>query len=154
DESGSVLGSLRNFLVLAAGHVAHEDEHIHGVLRAHGSSTETLDHQHGDHRAAFATLEKLASDVEKAWPKHKKAACRKLYLAFAAYLAEDLAHMHEEETETAPELWRNFTDEELLAIELNIVASMSPEENMAFLRLMIPAMNPAERAAMLGAMQQ
>ncbi|WP_112829089.1 hemerythrin domain-containing protein [Rhizobium cremeum] len=154
EETETVLGNLRSFIVFAASHVMHEDEHIHGVLRARGASTATLEDQHDDHRTAFATLEKLASDIEKAWPMHKQAAGRKLYLAFAAYLAEDLAHMHEEETVTAPELWRICTDEELATIEMHIIASMSPEKNMAFLRLMIPAMNPAERAAMLSAMQQ
>mgnify|MGYP000488104072 FL=1 len=62
--------------------------------------------------------------------------------------------MHEEETVTARALWNRFTDDELSAIELKIVSSLTPEKNMAFMRIMIPAMNPLERALMLGAMQK
>lgn len=39
-------------------------------------------------------------------------------------------------------------------IELNIVSALSPEKNLAFMRVMIPAMNPLEWAQMLGAMQK
>lgn len=153
-ETEEVLGLLRTYLMLAAAHVGHEDDHIHSALAARGVATDTVDHQHDDHREAFQDLEKLARGVETSWPMHRRANGRRLYLAFAAYLAEDLGHMHEEETVTAPALWRQFTDEELLAIELRIVSSLSPDKNMAFMRIMIPAMNPQERAAMLGAMQK
>lgn len=153
-ECEAVLENLRNYVMLAGSHVVHEDENIHGALHQRGGTTEIIDEQHDDHRAAFTQLEKLATEIEKAWPLHKPAAGRRLYLAFAAYLSEDLAHMHEEETVTAPALWKSFTDEELLVLEMNIVASMPPEKNMAFMRIMIPAMNPAERAALLGAMQK
>lgn len=153
-EAASVLESLRLFLMLAAAHVVHEDDNIHGPLQQRGVSTETVDHQHDDHRAAFDQLAALADEVEKAWPLHKAAAGRRLYLAFAAYLAEDLAHMHEEECVTAPLLWKNFTDDELIGIEMRIIASLPPEKNMAFMRMMIPAMNPAERTAMLDAMRR
>lgn len=153
-ECEAVLENLRSYLMMAGSHVVHEDENIHDLLRQRGGSTDVVDDQHDDHRTAFALLEKLAADIEKAWPLHKAAAGRKLYLAFAAYLAEDLAHMHEEETVVAPALWKSFTDEELVVLEMRIVASMPPEKNMAFMRMMIPAMNPAERAALLGAMRK
>jgi DNA-directed RNA polymerase specialized sigma24 family protein len=149
-----VLALLRTYLMLAASHVGHEDDHIHAALAARGVATDTVDHQHDDHRDAFAKLEGLARAVETAWPLHRRATGRRLYLAFAAYMAEDFAHMHEEETVTAPALWRSFTDDELHAIEMAIVSSLTPEKNMAFMRIMVPAMNPQERAAMLGAMQK
>ncbi|WP_165217148.1 hemerythrin domain-containing protein [Affinirhizobium pseudoryzae] len=154
EDTEEVLALLRTYLTLAASHVCHEDEHIHAALAARGASTDTVDHQHDDHREAFGQLEALARAVETAWPMHRRATGRKLYLAFAAYLAEDLAHMHEEETVTARALWNRFTDDELSAIEMRIVSSLSPETNMAFMRIMIPAMNPLERADMLGAMQK
>lgn len=153
-ETEAVLAGLRTYLMLAASHVMHEDEHIHAALRSRGVSTETVDDQHDDHRQAFADLEMLAAAVEKAAPIHKRAAGRKLYLALAGYLAEDLGHMHEEETVTAPALWKTFSDQDLIAIEMRIISSLSPEKNMAFMRIMIPAMSPVERAALLGAMQK
>lgn len=154
EESEEVLALLRAYLMLAAAHVGHEDDHIHSALATRGGATDTVDHQHDEHRQAFVDLESLACAVETAWPMHRRATGRRLYLAFCAYLADDLAHMHEEETLTAPSLWQHFTDDELSAIELRIISSLSPEKNMAFMRVMIPAMNGLERALMLGAMQK
>jgi hypothetical protein len=37
---------------------------------------------------------------------------------------------------------------------MRIIASLPPEKSMAFMRIMIPAINPAERAALLGAMKK
>ncbi|MBB6486600.1 hypothetical protein [Rhizobium lusitanum] len=153
-ETALLIGDLRNYLMLAASHVSHEDENIHVELAAKGVSTVKVDEQHDDHRTAFGELEELIVAWERAWPSHKPACGRKLYLAFAAYMADDLAHMHEEETMTAPLLWRNFTDNEILGIEMSIIASLPPEMSMAFMRMMIPAINPVERATLLGAMKK
>ena len=154
EETGFLIADLRHYLMLAASHVSHEDDHIHEALAAKGLSTTTLDEQHDDHRTAFRELEELIVAWENAWPLHKPACGRKLYLAFAAYIADDFAHMHEEEAVTGPLLWRNFTDDEMLGIEMRIIASLPPEKSMAFMRIMIPAINPAERAALLGAMKK
>ncbi len=154
EETGFLIADLRHYLMLAASHVSHEDDHIHEALAAKGLSTTTLDEQHDDHRTAFRELEELVVAWENAWPLDKPACGRKLYLAFAAYIADDFAHMHEEETVTGPLLWRNFTDDEMLGIEMRIIASLPPEKSMAFMRIMIPAINPAERAALLGTMKK
>jgi hypothetical protein len=153
--TGDLLSDLRALLALAAAHVMHEDTHIHSALRARGAvSTDRLDDQHDDHRATFAKLEALAAAIEAARPHERSALGRRLYLAFASYIAHDLEHMHEEETVAAPQLWSSFSDAELMAIENRIVGSLAPEKAMAFMRLMIPAIQPAERAAMLGGMKQ
>ena len=149
-----LLADIRRLLALAAAHVRHEDSEIHAALNGRGIATELVDAQHDDHRTAFAALESGIAAVETAPAAHRAEAGRALYLAFAAYIADDFAHMHEEETVTAPLLWRHFTDEELLAIEMRIIASLPPEENMAFTRIMLPAMNPDQRTALVGGMLQ
>jgi hypothetical protein len=68
-------------------------------------------------------------------------------------VAENLAHMHDEETSNNAVLWATHGDEALAEIQQAIVASMRPETMAAFIRWMVPAMSPAERAAMLGEMQ-
>jgi len=153
--TAELLSDMRGLLVLAAAHVGHEDRHIHEALRARGAiSVDRLDHQHDDHRAAFAELETLLAGIEAATADERSALGRRLYLAFGAYVAHDLEHMHEEETVAAPQLWSLFSDAELMAIENRIVGSLPPEKAMAFMRLMIPAINPTERAALLGGMKQ
>lgn len=153
--TAALLSGMRGLLALAAAHVMHEDTHIHSALRARGTvSTDRLDDQHDDHRAAFAELDALVAAIEAATPDERAALGRRLYLAFASYIAHDLEHMHEEETVAAPQLWSLFSDAELMTIENRIVGSLSPEKAMAFMQLMIPAIQPAERAAMLGGMKQ
>jgi hypothetical protein len=61
--------------------------------------------------------------------------------------------MHDEETRLWPLLCEAFDDDELRGIEAGIVGSMPPDTMMAFMRLMLPAMSPAERAALMGGMQ-
>lgn len=149
-----LLGDLRRLLSMAAAHVKHEDTEIHAALNKRGIETGLLDEQHEDHHAAFRILEDRIAAVETAAASRRAEAGRALYLAFAAYIADDFAHMHEEETVTSPLLWQTFTDEELQAIEMRIVSALPPEENMAFTRIMLPAMNPGQRAAMVGGMLQ
>jgi Hemerythrin HHE cation binding domain len=153
--TATLLSDLRALLMLAAAHVAHEDNHIHSALRDRGTvSTDRLDDQHEDHRATFAKLESLVAAIEAATPNERSALGRRLYLAFGSYIAHDLEHMHEEENVAAPQLWSLFSDAELMDIENRIVGSLPPEKAMAFMQLMIPAVQPAERAAMLGGMKQ
>lgn len=153
--TADLLSDMRGLLALAAAHLEHEDGQIHDALRARGAaSVDRLDHQHDDHRATFARLEALVADIEAAKADERTALGRQLYLAFGIYIAHDLEHMHEEETVAAPQLWSLFSDAELMAIESRIVGSLPPEKAMAFMRLMIPAANPGERAAMLGGMKQ
>ncbi|MFD1944075.1 hypothetical protein [Paradevosia shaoguanensis] len=150
-----LLGDLRALLALAAAHVEHEDHHIHSALHARGAvSTDKLDDQHDHHRAAFIDLERMIAAVEVAPAMRRGAPGRRLYIAFALYVGHDLEHMHEEETVTAPILWSLFTQQELLEIEMRIIGSLPPEKNMAFMRIMIPAISPQERAMMLGGMKQ
>lgn len=149
-----LMADMRALLGLAASHVEHEDRHIHQALRARApDSTRTIDEQHDDHREAFKALESLVAATEAAPSGERAAAGRRLYLAFAAYVGGDLEHMHEEETVTAPLLWSLYSDEELIEIETRIVSSIPPEKSLAFMRFMIPAISPAERAALLGGMK-
>lgn len=153
--TAELLADMRELLVLAAAHIEHENRHVHDALRSHvADCVARLDRQHDDHQAMFAEIERGIARVEAAEAAARPALGRRLYLAFSGYVARDLAHMLEEETVAAPRLWSQFSDAELLAIEGRIVGSLSPEKAMAFMRLMAPAANPAERAAMLAGMRQ
>jgi len=50
-------------------------------------------------------------------------------------------------------LWAHYSDEELMAIEQAIVATIAPEEMAFSMKWMIPALNPAERAALFRGMR-
>jgi len=150
-DQAPLLADLREHLRLGAKHLAHEEAHIHPALDARApQAAARLDHQHGHHRARFAEVEHRLRVVEAGGGPE---AGRALYLEFAQLVSEDLAHMHEEETTTWPRLCALFTDEELIGMEMAIISSLTPEDTIAFMRIMIPAMNRDERAGMLGGMK-
>lgn len=153
-DQAPLLADLREHLRLGASHLAHEEEAIHTALEARrpGASQRLAD-DHEHHRARFAVLEAQAQALALAAPADRPALGRNLYLGFTMLVAEDLAHMHQEETVAWPQLCEAFSDDELKAIEMGIIASLTPEETIGFMRLMIPGMNPAERGALLGGMK-
>jgi hypothetical protein len=58
--------------------------------------------------------------------------------------------MHVEETANNAALWAAYSDVELIEIHDRLVASISPPEFMRVARWMVPALNPMERAMLLG----
>ncbi|MCF4167046.1 hemerythrin domain-containing protein [Zavarzinia compransoris] len=152
--TAELLADLRAQLALSRAHLAHEEAHIHPALesRAPGAG-QRLEHQHRHHEVRFEELADLIARLEVAQPGARPAIGHALYLAFSLFVAEDFAHMHEEETVTGPLLQAHFTDADLQAIEFGIISSLTPEENIAYMRLMLPAMTPAERLALLAGMK-
>ena len=149
-----VLSDLRAHLSLAAKHLAHEEAHIHTALAARRSgAVERLSEQHADHRQAFERLEALIAAVESAAVSDRPHRTRELYLAYSLFMADDLAHMHEEESVTWPLLCALYSDEELAGIEMGIIGTLSPDENLSFMQLMIPAMTRQERIGLLSGMK-
>ena len=133
-----------------ASHLEHEHEFIHPVMEAYQpGSTAQVAADHEEHLTAINELCAMARGLRTASPAQEKAVLT-LYRKLALFVAENFVHMHAEEAEHNPVLWASRTDAELLALEGSIVVSMPPAQNLLFLRWMIPALPPAERAALLG----
>lgn len=153
-DADALIADFRAYLALGAAHLAHEEAFVHRALEARlPKAAERLECQHRGHALHFAELETLVRAIEAATPEHRAARGKDLYLAFSRFVAEDLTHMHEEETVTRPTLCALFTDAEQQALEGAIIASLSPDENLAFMRMMLPAMTPAERLGLMRGMQ-
>ncbi|MGZ3184921.1 MAG: hemerythrin domain-containing protein [Telluria sp.] len=154
-EAAAVLAQVRQMAAFAAGHLFHEDCHIHPAMEARqpGSARTTLaDHEHHDY--AISKLISVAAQAEQAQGQQRAVLFAQLYQQVSLFVAENLTHMHVEETENAAVLWACYSDAELAAIEQAIVGSLTPEEKMVSMRWMIPAVTPQERAFMLGGMRQ
>lgn len=150
----ALLADLRTQCDLSAHHLANEDEVIHTALEARApGSTRRLVQDHDHHRDAFGEIEDLIRLVERADMARKAQRLRALYLRFSLFVADDFAHMAEEEQFMLPILQSLFTDEELIHMEDCIVSALPPEEMVTFARLMIPAATRTDRLAMLGAMR-
>jgi len=149
-----LVGDLRLMVLMGRMHLKHEDRFIHTELetRSAGASQRLAD-DHDDHERDFVELEGMLSKIEAAAPQQRSPMLRALYLRYTKFQAHDFEHMIEEETETLSLLHKLFRDDELAAIEGRIVGSVEPGMMMEFIRIMIPAMNPAERLGMLGGMK-
>lgn len=149
-EGEETLKALEAQLRLSEGHLAHEERFIHTALesRRPGASA-MLERQHREHDDAFADLRALIAAVRDAAPAEKASVARALYLTFSNFVAEDFAHMAEEEEIALPILQELFTDAELQQIEADLIAAIPPEKTMQYLRLMLPAGTPDERFGFL-----
>ncbi len=140
-------------------HLRHENLFLHPALeqKSLGSSAATA-LEHEGHEQAFLELQRLLESVEGSFARgggaELESLTKQLYLNLSFFVAENLAHMYREETETTKLLWRHYSDDELRRIEGAIVASESPEELAVGIRWMLPSLTPKERLGLLGGARQ
>ncbi|MBD1544827.1 hypothetical protein [Roseibium aggregatum] len=147
------LTALSAHLDLSLSHLEHENREIHTAIdaRCPGSSDHAAE-DHDDHLHAFGELRRLAEDVASA-TVDRPACLRRLYQRFALFFANDLLHMHEEETDLMPLMERNFSNEELAGIHQRIVQSIPLPEMIRYGRIMLGAASAPERVAMVTGME-
>jgi hemerythrin-like domain-containing protein len=146
-ERSQVFGRLALVLTILESHLRHEEEFLHPVLLAAGRGlVASIEMEHNEHRADIAALRTELAALE-AEPSDARMAA--LYRHMALFVAENHAHMHTEETRFNALLWARHSDDELLAIQERLIASIPGEELMATLEFMLPALNPAQRAGLL-----
>jgi hypothetical protein len=150
---GALIADVRRQCRLSAVHLDNEEREIHVALEARApGAAQRLEHAHEDHRQSLAEIEALTVRIEHAGDRAVAAAeWRRLYLRFSQFVADDLAHMAEEELVILPVLQSLFTDAELMAIEDAIMSTMAPPDLMADAALIAPATTRRERAAILDA---
>jgi len=136
-------------------HLQHENEFVHAAIEARApGASESIAHEHAEHQKHIASLADAVAVLRGCEPQHRAASTQDLYRALSLFIAENYQHMHVEETAHNAVLWARYTDAELTEIHDRLVASIPPAEMMAVARWMVPFMNPAERAGVLGGMKQ
>jgi iron-sulfur cluster repair protein YtfE (RIC family) len=135
-------------------HLEHENSFVHTAMEARApGASERIAHEHDDHLTHISSLKQTVAALCTSEPAHAPALAQTLYLALTLFVAENFQHMHMEETAHNAVLWARYSDAELFDIHNALVASIAPADMMYTVRWMVPAMNPAERAGMLGGMQ-
>jgi hypothetical protein len=153
-EAEVAIAELRGFLRLAEGHMASEETVIHpAVEAAEAGSTSHAHEGHDDHEQSFADLDRLIAAVETAADRDRALHGDALYRRYARFAAADIAHMDEEEGPLLGLMQRLFTDDELRGIEGRVVARISPDKMMGYMRLILPALPAPDRLGMLREMQ-
>lgn len=150
----TALGQLHTLLTACEQHLDHENRFVHPLLEgAVPGSAARIAAEHEEHLESIASLRDLAGLVQHAQAHKRAAALHRLYLALAQFVAHNFEHMAIEETVHNPVLWAHYSDPELLVHHDALVASIAPQEMMAWLTWFMPALSAPERAGMLGGMR-
>ncbi len=133
------------------GHAQYENERLHTLLKEKQSAVYA--HVEKDHANQDVQLEEIRGLIDQVFKarteEEKTQKGYQLYLTFRKFVADNLAHLHEEETEILPELQRLYTDEELQQVEAETYREMMPEQLVDMIGVLFPHMNPSDRQAIL-----
>lgn len=148
------LGMVNDLLEHCSDHLAHENEFIHAALeRVQPGSAARCAADHVQHVADIAKLRARVDAVNLTAGPGRERALVVLYRLLALFVAENFEHMSVEESAHTETLWAHYSDDELRAIEHEIVSHIKPDRLMAFLRWMLPFASRQERARMLKGMK-
>ena len=140
---------------LCVSHVHHENNFVHPAIEARTPGlTADVAQDHFEHLQRIARLRTGAQQLGAVDETRLPGALHALYLDLSLFVAENLRHMHVEETEHNAALWCAYTDDELRAIHGALVVTIPPAEMMQVMRWMLPQMNAPERLALLTGMRQ
>lgn len=148
--AATLLDELDELLTFCTDHIRHEDLFIHPAIEARRAGASAgLASAHVEHAETVSELRFIMNTLRTAPADTIRALTRTLYLCFGAFMAENFAHMAEEEEITQPLLEELYSDDELVALNDNLVAHLSPGELAASLLFMLPAINEEERIQLL-----
>ncbi|HEX3142237.1 MAG TPA: hypothetical protein VHQ87_19420, partial [Rhizobacter sp.] len=109
--------------------------------------------EHVEHLEAIDALREDARQLRAAGLGQRDALALRLYRHLALFVAENLQHMHIEETVNNALLWAHYSDAELEDIHHRLLLTIGPDENMEVMRWMVPALSPDQRAGLLADVQ-
>lgn len=155
DEFSATLGQVDFLLTICAQHLDHENTTVHPAIEAAvpGSSRRVAG-EHDEHLAHIDALRVDLAQLREAAPARRPGLALRLYRHLALFIADNMQHMHHEETAHNAALWAGYSDAQLKALHDRIVAELEPEQVQLMMRWMVPALSPAERAGMLMDMRQ
>lgn len=138
------------------GHAEHEDRFVlPAIARYEPSLVDAFEQEHvEDHRLAERLRNLVAQFEAAATPAAKLESGLAIHYAFIAFVAFNLEHMNKEETVLNERLWRFYTDQEIIGINQQIVASIPPAEASGAFEWMIRGMNNAEITGWLKVVQK
>lgn len=152
-DRAALVGEVELLLTVCTDHLAHENHFFHEPLRQRAPrAVLAFDEDHREHLDAIAALRLQLQRVRDAGHEAGDDAAARayaLYLELSRFVAENLAHMAEEETVLTRALWQHFADHEIQQLEDALRAALSPDEAAFYLRWMARGLNLAELHALL-----
>ena len=156
DEQGrATLRKLRCVLELYGQHGKHEDEKIFpSVADADSSVVQALEKEHDkDEQLVNDLLLLIRTYKTAAGERERMQTGYAIHIAFQEFVAFNLQHMVREEKLINPLLWQKFTDEEIVAMQQRVVATITPEDNAKYSRWMLQGCNNRELGTWLANVQ-
>jgi hypothetical protein len=137
-------------------HAEHEDQYCEPVYKEQSlEKAKILEDDHISLEKELAELDRLLQTmVNVGDPSERMKISKKFVLDYFHFATHYLSHLHREESIGLGMLLAARTDEQLIALNHEIEASIPPEKMALFLRYMIPGCNVHERLEMLGAMKK
>lgn len=153
-ELAATSASCESMLTLMRGHALHENHHIHPALEsARPGASAAVAHEHVHHLETIDGLRDMLTLLRQVGGPQRPSIARRLYAQLASFVAENLRHMQQEETQHNALLWQHYDDAAILGMEAAIVASLTAEEGEASLLWMARTMASDELLSMLAGMR-
>ena len=155
------LDACDHLLRFCISHLQHENHFIHALLdekrripaQLDVSPLQTaLDHQ--QHEQEIKKLQAEIALIKQLPALRRRHVLLDFYSEFSLFVAENFTHMQVEETYNAELLWKFCSDAEIRNIQQRLIASLSPEENLQSLLMMLPNITHTERIEVLKPMAQ
>lgn len=154
DRVKSEFGSLAAML---KGHAQYENERLHLLLKQKSVPSCIYAHIEEDHAVQerqLGEIEKRLQDISlESDAERKIERGYQLYLIYRKFVADNLAHLHEEETQILPELQKYYSDTELQQVEAKTYREMNPEDMIHMIEVLFPHMNPHDQKAFFADIQ-
>ena len=145
---------VRELLEFCTDHIAHEDVFVHPAMEARqpGSTAGTAaDHLH--HAHTVATLLEACDALAAGTGAERLCAWRRLQRGLAQFTGDNLLHMESEESVNNAVLQSCYSDDELVALHQQILASLTPREMAVGMRWMLVGSSPAERTQLMAGLR-
>ncbi|MBN9298564.1 MAG: hemerythrin domain-containing protein [Filimonas sp.] len=152
----SVINEIASVLDLFESHAHTEDTMVFPLVHKHAPAiANEFEQQHvKDHELSVQLSASIHTLKEAVTPELRLSAGKALYFAFTDFVVFNLAHMKQEEMLVNAVLWTNYTDSDLHALTMQIVAQIPPEKNMRYSYWMLKGLNDTEIAAWLTIVKQ
>jgi len=144
--AASTIASLKELVWLFESHAHTEDTKVFTLIQEIAPDIITdFEKQHDKDHMLAAHLQGCIEQYEAATKTSDKIFTgRQLQFSLAEFTAFNLSHMNMEEVIIRDLLWQHFSDEQLHAVTMDIVASLPPEKNARYSYWMLKGLSTNE----------
>jgi len=145
------LASSTCVLCLLHEHAGNEDQYVFPDVRKYEPElVETLLQEHREVVRRIASVWKIADEVKALGDREERMEIgAKLNRMANDLFAFYLTHLNGEESTIVPAMWKHFTDEQIIGMNMAIMKNLPPERLAQWMGWMLPSLNVNELTGML-----